>query len=127
MNSVEVNTRKLLKIVAKNRTEHREVFLQAQTKYKAAVIAALEGLLDDARAGKRVTHRIELDAPQDHTRDYDRVIAMLGMSIDKSVTLSGADFECFVMDRWPWAAQFGANTLSYGIANKYLDLTTYEG
>lgn len=119
MREVEVDVTDLRKIVAANKAEHREVFLKAQEKYREAVIRVLEERLADARAGKRVRHVIELEAPVDHTKDYERVERMLLMSTKATVTLSSSEFECYVMDRWPWASQFTSNSLSYGVATKF--------
>lgn len=119
MREVEVQAADLRQIVQQNKAEHREVFLKAQGKYREAVIAELEKRLAEARDGKRISTFVELEAPQDHTRDYERVERMLQMSVHATVKLTATEFECYVMDRWPWASQFASNTLSYGIRSKY--------
>jgi hypothetical protein len=121
MQQVEVEKPALMEKLRNNRNEHRAVFLAAQGKYKTAVIAELEQMLEDARIGKRVRRAVSLEAPVDHTSDYDRVLEMLAMSVHPTVTVTATEFECYVLDRWPWARHFAANTMSYGIASKYAD------
>lgn len=119
MQNVKVGRAELLDKVQTNRAEHRATFLKAQGKFREAVITRLDAMLADARDGKKVSQYVGLEAPRDHTRDYDRVIAMLEMSKDETITLSASEFESYVMDRWQWARQFGATVSSYGISNKY--------
>lgn len=119
MQNVKVKRTELLEVLTKNRGEHREVFLQGQVKFREAVIERLDAMLEAARAGRKIQQHVGLTAPEDHTGDYDRVIAMLGMSVDETITLSAHEFESYVMDRWQWARQFGATVAAMGISNKY--------
>lgn len=119
MQSVKVSRADLLDKVLSNRAEHRATFLKAQEKFREAVIERLDRMLADARDGKKVSQYVGLTAPQDHTRDYDRVVAMLEMSKDETISLSAQEFESYVMDRWTWARQFGQTVSSYGVNNKY--------
>lgn len=124
MQTVKVARGTLIEKIKANRDDHREVFLKAQEKFKAAVIERLDTMLADARAGKKVSQYINLTAPQDHTKDYDNILAMLELSVDDVIELTQADFRQYVMDQWAWASQFGETAMSYGISNKYL---TSEG
>lgn len=120
MQTVKVTRIDLLDKLKANRAEHRGVFETAQVKFREAVIERLDAMLADARAGKKVRQSVGLTAPEDHTSDYDRAIAMLEMSVDEQITLTSHDFESYVMDRWAWAAQFGATSAFYGVNNKYV-------
>jgi hypothetical protein len=120
MQTVKVKRLDLLNKLRENRQEHRGVFERAQVKFREAVIERLDAMLADARAGKKVQQSVGLTAPSDHTSEYDRAIAMLEMSVEEEITLTSHDFECYVMDRWAWAAQFGATSAFYGVANKYV-------
>lgn len=119
MQTVTVQRSVLLDKLITNRKEHRDVFLQAQEKFREAVIARLDVMLADARSGKRVPQYVGLEAPTDHTKDYDRVIAMVDMSVSDTIELTAGDFRQYVMDEWSWARQFGNTVSSYGVANKY--------
>jgi hypothetical protein len=43
---------------------------------------------------------VSLTEPSDHTKDYDRVVAMLEMSVDETIILDAHDFDQYVMDNW---------------------------
>lgn len=104
MQTVKINRNVLLEKVRKNCQEHRALFLKAQEGYRAKVIEELDVMLSEAREGKRIRRVISLPEPHDHTSDYDRVIAMLEMSVDDIVVLSSSEFEAYVLDNWNWKA-----------------------
>jgi len=113
MNSVKVKKSHLLDILKNNRHDHRNIFIDAQAKYKEAVIAELEKSLADARAGKQVDYILRLVQPEDHTRDYDRVIRMLELSIDEVIEMPERDFTQYVLDEWAWSHQWAASVSNY--------------
>ncbi len=39
----------------------------------------------------------------DMTKEYDRVIKMLEMSVDTQIELSSSEFQNYVMDDWAWS------------------------
>ena len=113
MEKVKVHKVELLKILKKNREEHRGIFLMAQEGFKDAVITRLEVMLEDARNGKRIEQTLNLPVPMDQTKEYDRAIMMLDMSVDDKVTITEHEFACFVMDDWRWKDQFTLTNSSY--------------
>lgn len=113
MRSVKVNRNELLEKLKKNREKHRDIFLQAQEGYRKAVIAELDRMLEDAKAGKKIKRYIELEEPIDQTDDYDRAIAMLEMCVDDVVEINNTEFACYVMDQWSWKEQFTATNTVY--------------
>jgi hypothetical protein len=104
MNSVKVYTAELMRKLIANRDGHRALFLKAQAGYREAVIKALDKALHDAREGRAYATYIALQAPEDHTSDYDTVISMLEMSVDTTIEIEQHDFQCYVLDKWQWAA-----------------------
>jgi hypothetical protein len=110
MNTVKVKRDELLAKLEVNRSNHRQLFLDAQEGYRQMVIQELDKSLNDAREGRAIRTHIAMQAPQDHTDDYDNVVAMLGMSVDEVIELDAHDFQCYVMDKWTWAA--AANLLN---------------
>jgi hypothetical protein len=113
MQSVKIKRKDLLEVVKKNRGAHRDIFLRAQEGFKKAAIAAIESMLSDAREGKEVRRYIGLEPPTDQTKDYDRLVTMLEMSVDDEITLGQQEFACYVMDDWSWKAQFTQSTSRY--------------
>jgi len=116
MNIVTVERDALLTIVKGNREKHREIFLDAVKGFRTKVIDILEQRLEDARAGRRINVRFNLPTPVDQTREYDRVIKMLEMSIDPTIELTQSEFSQYVMDDWSWKHQFTATNSAYTVA-----------
>jgi hypothetical protein len=85
--TVKVNTAELLERLKENRDGHLGVFLAALAGFHEEVIVQLERALENARAGRCYTTQFRLPEPEDHTRDYDRVIEMLEMSVDEVTEL----------------------------------------
>jgi hypothetical protein len=113
MEEVTIKKDEVLSVLKANRTNHRKIFEEALEGYKKKMIETLENSLADARAGKLTTLHISLPKPQDQTRDYDRAIKMLEMSIADSVTLSEQDFACYIQDDWMWKRQFLTSNAFY--------------
>lgn len=90
MREVKVKREDLLKKVKENRVIHIKEYREAVEGYKSAAIAELaKGIMqlkkqvDDLETGEMIrlaTVSFNLAVPQDHTKDYDQVIAMLEMS-----------------------------------------------
>lgn len=96
----------LQEALKKNRDAHRGIFEEAVKGYEAQALSLLQKHMDDIRGG-RVKHVIvNLPYPEDHTRDYDRIIAMLDMMIGDEVELDEGTFAMYVMDDWGWKRQF---------------------
>ena len=115
MRQIKVNKAKLLAIIKKNREEHREVFLEAQKAYRQRVIETLDEQLKQARCQQPVNLQVlvMLQAPQDHTADYDRSIQMLEMSVDKQIVISEQEFQNYVQDTWEWSRQWATSNMGY--------------
>jgi hypothetical protein len=113
MDTVKVNRDELLKAVQSNREQHRNTFEKACVGYRKEVIARLDAMLTDAKAGKRIVQSVGLIEPMDQTKDYDRAIRMLQMSVDETIELSQTEFAQYVMDDWRWKDQFTNSTMNY--------------
>lgn len=114
MEKITVDKAELLEILERNRDQHRAVFEEALTGFKEKVVKDLEQWIADIRAGRTVTDvRIIRLAPRDHTRDYDRAIEMIKMSLADTVELTEKDFQFYVQDDWGWQREFLANARTY--------------
>jgi len=124
MKEVRIEVVKLTDIITKNRTEHREIFLKAQEKYREKVILALDEQLKAARDGNGFDLRnlVQLTPPSDHTSDYDRALKMLELSVDGTVVLSTADFSNLVQDQWDWSRSWAASNSRYTDSPKFRSL-----
>lgn len=113
MKAITVDKVELIKKLQANRAKHREIFEEALEGYRKAIVAELERRLEAAKANKRVEHYINILQPQDQTKDYDRAIGMLEMSLDGKVELTEQDYMCYVLDDWGWKKQFFATNALY--------------
>lgn len=113
MQTVKVKREELLTKVQENRKSHRDLFEKAQEVYREEMISELDRMLEDAKRHLKIRRSVSLPEPEDHTKDYDRIITMLVMSVDPVIELDQATFAMYVMDQWQWSASFAANTISY--------------
>src|SRR5262245_28432024 len=92
--TVTVKKTELLLAIKSNREKHLDEFLKAQEGYREEVIKVLDRRLAEMREGKPflVETIWSLTMPHEHTKDYDRVIRMLEMSIADEVTISEQQF-----------------------------------
>ena len=115
MNTVKVKREELLTKVRTNRDAHRTLFLKAQEGYRKLVIEELDRMLADAKAGRSISRSINLAEPVDHTADYDRILAMLEMSVDDTIMLDAQEFNQYVLDNWEWSRLASYTNQSYAI------------
>jgi hypothetical protein len=113
MNTVKVKREELLTKVRANRDAHRTLFLKAHEGYRKLVIEELDRMLKDAKEGLRIQRSVTLTEPSNHVKDYDRVITMLEMSVDDTITLEAHDFDRYVMDNWDWSRFALATNTAY--------------
>lgn len=115
--TVHVSTSELLAALEKNKEEHRTIFQEAMEGYKKKAIEILTANLDNIKSGKLDRLGINLTLPEDHTRDYERVIRMLQMHQNDYIDLSQEQFAQYVMDDWGWQHQFLESGAFYGSSN----------
>ena len=116
MQSIKVDKAKLISTLEENRIKHRKIFLEACDGYQKAVIKELQAQLKRAKGGIRQSMHISIPAPVDQTKEYDRAIGMLKMSIDNEVMLSERDYQCYVLDDWDWKQKFLLSSRPYSQA-----------
>lgn len=114
MNTVTVNKADLIEKVTKNREEHRQMFLDAQVRYRARVIEELDARLMEARRpGGTINLGFAMPEPVDYTREYDTALSMLEWEVGDQVELDQSTFAELVLNQWSWARHFAASTVAY--------------
>lgn len=106
---------KLLEELRKNRETHTKEYESAiqgwVEEYAKALDAHAEktkALADKARSSQGVLHNLKFDypdlpeRPEDHTKDYDKIIRRMEFSIDAEIFLTHRDFDRYVQDEWAW-------------------------
>lgn len=113
MEDVTVQRDKLLEELRRNREAHKAIFDEAMDGYAKEAEAQLQRHLDEVRAGKIKVISVHLPVPEEHTKDYDRAIKMVEMSVADQITLDEHDFASYVMDDWAWKRQFLTSNSTY--------------
>ncbi len=113
MNTVEMKKSELLALVRKNRESHRKDFEDALKGFQKEAVRLLEEHVGRARKGLRQGIYVSLECPQDHTRDYDRIILMLEHEVNKTIKLSQQEFAQYAQDDWGWKNQWTLSNSAY--------------
>lgn len=113
MSTVTVKRDDLVTKLKENRAGHRGIYEEALAGYQAAVLAELDAFREKVLAGPIVKVVVNLPFPEDHTRDYDRIITMCEMSVEDDLELSQEEFASYVMDDWSWKRAFLASNAAY--------------
>lgn len=113
MKSVSVDKAKLVETLKTNRDEHRANFEEALEGWAKAVVAEIDRLREDALAKRKINQYISHTRPEDHTDDYDRVIAMLEWSNEGEVVLTEQEFAHYVQDNWGWSEGWTISNSAY--------------
>jgi len=113
MKTVTVYVDKLNEIIGQNRDAHRAIFLKALEGYQRKVLALLEERIAELKSGKVISHYISMPVPEDHTKDYDRILRMIEMHVEDTIVISQEDFAKYVMDDWEWKEKFLTTTAFY--------------
>lgn len=112
-----VSTAEVLKIVRENRGKHRAVFEAAVDGWYKQCQKELDAARTRVLKDKPRNLYVSLQAPRDHTRDYDRVIRMLELhqqaSVGSVITLSEEDVAQYIQDDWAWKRQWITTSSSY--------------
>ncbi len=115
--TVEVNKTDLVEKLTQNRethiTEHEEALAGWRTKMTAACMETSQKA--DKSELKDFPRKLSklMDVPPTHVKDYDRVIQMLEMHTEDTITLNALDFSRYVQDEWDWKERFTASNSSY--------------
>ena len=106
MHTVKITKEELLSTIIKNRESHRKIFDEAIVGYREQAIKELDAMLAEAKEGKRIRRAVSLIEPIDQTREYDKAIKMLQMSVDDVIELDEHQFSQYVLDDWGWKKSF---------------------
>ena len=113
MREIRVTKSELVEKITANRAAHRAIFEEAVEGYRKMGVELLEAHIKEILAGKIPQINVRLVAPEDHTSDYDRVLAMLEMSLDDEILIDEERFASYVLDDWHWKRQFLTTNSSY--------------
>lgn len=124
-----VSREELLEKLKTNRNKHAEeykvalkgwrvVYAEALGKKAAEIIEHGEKVREGATVTPFYTHALfDLpNRPEDHTDDYDTIIARMEMSKDEEIFIKHGDFAKFVLDKWKWKEAHTEAFTNYSVA-----------
>lgn len=106
LQQVRVSKKFLLEKLHENREAHRKTFEEALEGWHQEILKVLEAQIERVKADKRHNPQWNVPMPQDHTREYDKVIDLIEASLDDEFELAMIEFNCYVRDDWGWKADF---------------------
>lgn len=113
MKDIKVKKTDLLVKLRENLKEHQAIFDEAVVGYKSRAVELLEDHIARIKRGKLERVHVMLPVPENHKSDYERVIAMLEMSVDDTIEIPESEFQAYVMDDWAWKQQFLTASAEY--------------
>src|SRR6185312_5027345 len=100
--TIRVDKARLLAALEENKAAHSATYEKAKAGYIKVTRQSLEDMLQRVVSGELLP-RVFLDAPpDDHTDDYDDVIAMIQWSQDDNIELTQGQFKQYIQDDWGW-------------------------
>lgn len=113
MASLLIERDTLVEILKKNREAHRGIFEEALEGYREHAVKWLNERLDDIKYGRIPKLYFHGAVPEDHTKDYDRVIRMFEMTAETQIRLEEREYSQYVEDNWSWDERFLNSTAGY--------------
>ena len=104
--TIRVSKTELLAKLRENQAKHRETFEAALAGYAAEARKLLKEHLKALSDGRTPKISIIIDRPEDHSRDYSRVIGMLEMHLGDEFELDETSYAQYVDDDWSWKRQW---------------------
>jgi hypothetical protein len=103
----------LLEKLKANREQHGTCYREALDGYLAMAQKKLRAAMKKLKNGEAIVLQFNLHVPEDHTRDYDTVIAMLEAHTESTLTLNSNEFRMFVEDEWDWSDHWLLSNAAY--------------
>lgn len=113
MKTVRVNKDELRGIIDRNRQGHKAQYEKAFAGYQKECMEILQANLESLRSDRGHIVRFMEHPPSDHTVDYERVLAMLDLEVERTVELTEREFAQYVQDDWDWKEQWMSSNTKY--------------
>lgn len=114
MQTVNVNREELLKVVKANSIQHQKDYAVMIVEYKRELLMAMDALKEKTlEIDSGFSTVIDLTEPQNNSKEYDKVLSKLEMSVDEIIVLDDREYEQYVLDNWSWSSRFNLSKTSY--------------
>lgn len=101
---IQVTVKDLLKHLERNKAAHVKEYSSALKVYFKKLKSELAKMTESVAASKMRSddYIIRFARPVNKSKEYDKYIRMLKMSVDTQVEISATEYDCFVNDEWEW-------------------------
>jgi len=113
MKTVRIKRSELTSALESNLKQHRSDLEESLANYRKLCLKKLSDYAKRIRAGENTKIGFFETPPEDHSEDYETVLAMLSMSQDDVIEIEQADFRRYVMDQWEWQEEWKAKSMQY--------------
>ena len=103
----------LVNTLKANLAEHKTIYAEATTGFKAEFEKTLKKRLASLEEGKIPSTHLGLTVPSTHEKDYEDAIGMLEMTSDKHIVLDQSLYNAYVNDEWTWQGSFLTSNSQY--------------
>ena len=117
--SVKIDKAVLEEKLTQNLEQHKTIYSEAIAGWKVAALESIQTQfesLKDKIESLKPTGNVYFTLPtrpENHSDDYESVLAMLAYAQDTTIELSREDFQAFVQDNWGWKADFIGTSSTY--------------
>lgn len=111
--TIQVEKERLLSALKENRYTHSAAYAKAKRGYIKVTTEQVQRYLTRLANGELLERALLPAPPEDHTGDYDDVIAMMEWSQDDTIELTQAQFKQYVQDDWGWKGSWLTSNTAY--------------
>lgn len=111
--TIQVDKERLLTTLQANKEAHGAAYEKAKAGYIKVTTQQLQDYVNQLANGDVLVHRYINAPPEDHTSDYDDVIAMMGWAKDDVIELTQGQFKQYVQDDWGWKEAWVTSNTGY--------------
>ena len=112
--NVSINKDVLFQILNDNLTKHKKEYEEAVKVWRAKFAVEINKTVDRINNGEKpFRFYSQLPVPEEHSKDYERVIRMVSMDTRDILVLNEKEASMYLDDDWDWRPSFDANTSTY--------------
>jgi hypothetical protein len=131
LETIEANKDEVIAKLKENQAKHISEYREALTAYRKVLIDHTNKFINDLVAFREKIEATEPggelpevpnlyfnhEPPDNHQKDYERVIGMLEMSVKDTVRVTAQQWAAYVQDDWNWKKEFLRKTIAYSRGN----------
>jgi hypothetical protein len=113
MYSINVEVVNLLAKLKENKGKHIDEYNNTMKLYRNVAIIKLQEALTAAKSDGEFNPNVDLTKPVSYEKEYNKAIAMLEATSDKTVVITDDEFGKYYLDEWAWKRSFSSSSSSY--------------